>query len=157
MNSYKFICKNSGEQTYLNQNNKKTVSDFDIVASLEQDIITKQKRLDNLVSNFANLDPDSAKARAFSVNIDKLSDEIDDLTEKIKSEREKRNIKRKIEKTQSVVNNIATAWPHMTDEEKRTVCREVIERITVKHREGQKPKIKLEFRFAKHLKQKEEK
>ena len=147
-----FVIQKLFEASYLNQNNKKTVTDFDIISAMEQDITTKQKRLDNLVSNFADLDPDSAKARAYSVNIDKLSDEIDDLTEKIKSAREKRNIKRKIEKTQSVVNSIATAWPHMTDEEKRTVCREVIERITVEHREGQNPKIKLEFRFAKHLK-----
>lgn len=148
-----FVIQKLFEASYLNQNNKKTVTDFDIIASMEQEIATKQKRLDNLVLKSADFDPNSAKARAYYTNIDKLSDEIDNITEKIKSEKEKRNIKRKIEKTQSVVSKISDAWRYMTDEEKRAVCRELIDRIEIKHREGEKPIIKVAFRFSQHLNQ----
>ena len=56
--------------SYLNQNKKNTVTDFDLVASLEKDITEKQQRLNNLVSTYSGFDPDSAKARAYAINID---------------------------------------------------------------------------------------
>ena len=136
--------------SYLNQNKKNTVTDFDLVASLEKDITEKQQRLNNLVSTYSGFDPDSAKARAYAINIDKLSDEIDALSVTIKSEREKKIIIKKIEKVQSTVRDLASAWPHMTDDEKRTVCREVIESVEVTHTDN-KPSIKINFQFADHL------
>lgn len=38
----------------------------------------------------------------------------------------------------------------MTDEERRTVCREVIERIEITHTDNN-PTITIKFRFADHL------
>lgn len=141
--------------SYLNQNKKNIVTDFDVVASLEKDIAEKQAKLNNLVKTFAGYDPESAKARAYAHNIDKLSEEIDALSAKMKSEREKKIIIKKIQKVQSTVRDIATAWPHMTDDEKRTVCREVIEKIELTHT-GNKPKLHIRFQFHDHIKTKEE-
>ena len=99
---------------------------------------------------YAMSDTDSAKGKAYAATIDRLSDEIERLVSQVKSEREKRNIKRKIEKTKSTIKNIADAWPHMTDEEKRTVCREVIDRIVITHTDGD-PEISIHFHLEQYL------
>lgn len=137
--------------SYLNRDKKKIVTDFDIIASLGKDVEKKQRGLDKLTMEYAMLDSDSPKAASYATNINKLSTEIDSLCKKMQSEREKQNLRRKIEKTQTTISNVAEAWPHMTDEEKRTVCREVIERIVITET-GDVPNIDIHFRLEQYLK-----
>ncbi len=136
--------------SYINQDNKKTVTDFDIISSLEKEIEKNQKALNKATMEYAMSDTDSAKGKAYAATIDRLSEEIERLVSQVKSEREKRNIKRKIEKTKSTIKNLADAWPHMTDEERRTVCREVIDRIVITHTDGD-PEISIHFHLEQYL------
>ena len=73
----------------------------------------------------------------------------------MKSEREKKIIIKKIQKVQSAVRDLASAWPYMTDDEKRTVCREVIEKIELTHT-GAKPKLHIRFQFHDRIKTEED-
>lgn len=147
------------KMSYQNQNSKKTVTDFDIIVNLEKEIEKKQKALDVAAEKQvkALAAGKETVANAMDSVIDKMANEIEDLVAKLKSERSRKLLKRKAEKIDIAISNIKDAWPHMTAEERRTVCRQVIESIKITHKEDGAPDIEFYFTTKKYADEKEKK
>ena len=56
---------------------------------------------------------------------------ISDLEEQIQSENEQMRILRRIGKAKSLLKNLKDTWPEMSQKERQTVCRELIDKVVV--------------------------
>lgn len=64
-------------------------------------------------------------------SIEELKKEGNKILEEIKKEEEKNIVTKKIRSTKKLLKNLPDAWPHMTDKEKQTVVRQLVEKIVL--------------------------
>lgn len=62
-------------------------------------------------------------------SIEDLKKEGVKILEEIKKEEEKSVVSKKIKSTKTLLKNLPDAWPHMTDKEKQTAVRQIVEKI----------------------------
>ncbi len=105
---------------------------FDPTASLLNDLKKAKKHLERLY----DFDDDEAE------NDDVLKDKITktrlriaELQAMLKDVEKQAEIDRKVLNTKKIFKNLESTWKHMTQEEKQTVCRELIDRVDV-HKNG---------------------
>ena len=127
--------------SYLgNEEQHKTMQFYDPLTALKtelKEIKEKQAKWNEIIGN-GGKDPKGRQV----VDLDDLYDQMADAMERRRAieyqldcEDEKKRIARKIEKTKNIFRSLNNAWQHMTDKEKQTVCRELIDRIVI-HKEG---------------------
>ena len=125
------------KMTYLGNVERKKSTYSYVGLSLQEEL----KKASNLISSYyrrleAIESGESAELpEVIQERIQELSKKIRSLQAQINSEEEKKKIARKVEKAKSIFRNIEGTWQHMTDKEKQSVCRELIDRIEI-HKNG---------------------
>lgn len=148
------VLKAFFEICYENRGAKKTVSTYDILANLEKDRDKKSKMLTKAINDSLFIDEFSVKGAAYKKAIDELSEEIEKIDKKIKSEKEKQKLSNQAIAAQKKMKEIIDMWDCMSQENRRTVCREFIKKITISY-EGPDvpPKIDIKFILEDFVKQ----
>ena len=68
------------------------------------------------------------------------------ILEEIKKEEEKSVVSKRIKSTKTLLKNLPDAWPHMTDKEKQTAVRQLVDKIILK-----KGTISVYFKLEEYL------
>lgn len=115
--------------SYLgNENNKKTESRLDPIELLSVELVKEKKKLSRYYILFAEQEePDEilvANISATKSRIDNLQSQIQDETEQIRA-------RQKVVKAKDIFRNLESTWDSMTPEERKIICRELIERIVI--------------------------
>ncbi len=112
----------------LNEKNKKQDVDIDITAALQKQIKKEKDKLERLYKSFLDKDDyDDVLQRM----IKEIQTKIKELNSSLSSEKKKEEIRNKKRESIQKFKGIKDSWPYMTDAEKQTVCRELIDKITV--------------------------
>ena len=125
------------KMTYLGNVERKKSTYSYVGLSLQEEL----KKASNLISSYyrrleAIESGESAELpEVIQERIQELSKKIRSLQAQINSEEEKKKIAKKVEKAKNIFRNIEGTWQHMTDKEKQSVCRELIDRIEI-HKNG---------------------
>ena len=138
--------------SYMNNSkNKKSVTETDVIAGLEKEILRQQSALKKMTMKYALCEDGSAQSAAYEEIIAELSSKIDSLITEMNSEKNKRNITKKIEAARIKIDNLKDAWQFMSDREKRETCRELIEKIIVTYNKDGNPDIELHLQLEQYL------
>lgn len=127
-----------------NAANKKTVPGVEIVKQLETTVKRKEEELRRLYNVYA----ESGSRQLLEV-INGREKEIEKLRRTALNEKEKQFMEKKAVKTASLINGIGSAWEHMTAGEKKTVCRELIDKVVLTG--GVKPTVEVHFKLQEYL------
>lgn len=133
-----------------NEENKKTVSNTDIILEMENNISKKQNAMLK-ATRLAALAENETEEQSYRAVASELSRELEDLVEQLEKEKKKQFKLRKIEKAQATIGNLKDAWQHMSDEDKRNICRQVIDRVVITHQDIGKPRIDVYFQLENYL------
>ncbi len=107
------------------EDNKKTPRAFNPAQSIQDKIKRLEKQLYRLY-DFEDDDDTVLKNKILSVK-----GEIKQLKAQLADEQEQERIHKKIERTKARLKSIESAWQYMTNKEKQTVCRELIEKVVI--------------------------
>lgn len=112
----------------LNEKNKKQDFEIDITAALEKQIKKEKDKLWRLYKAFLdNEDEDEVLQKM----IKEIQTKIKEMTSSLSSEEKKEELRRKKRENIQKFKGIRDSWQYMTDTEKQTVCRELIDKIIV--------------------------
>lgn len=121
--------------TYLgDKETKKQVSTFDPIAALKKEIEIAKAEHKRLIDYYAKLKEDQDD-EILEATMQESNDRIKSLNRQLNDEEEKAEIMRKVEKAKNIFRTLDSAWGHMTDKEKQSVCQELIDRIEI-HKDG---------------------
>lgn len=114
--------------TYLgNDENKKTANSVDPISVLQKELSTERRRLSRLY-DFEDEDETDDVLREKILDVKKRMLHIE---AQIREEEEKSSIDKKIRKARGVLRTLQSTWPHMSELERQTVCRELIDRVVI--------------------------
>ena len=114
--------------TYLgDENKKKSVSEFDLIASLQTDLKKEKAKLSRLYDYLEDGDADEI----LHEKIQNSKKRIADLEHQLDSEAEQIEITRKVVKAKTILRTLESTWEHMTQTERQKVCRELIESVVI--------------------------
>lgn len=138
--------------SYLNKaDNKATVSDFDVVANLEKEIATKQAELKRLYNRSAKLDPDSIQFSILEETINEKSAEIDRVSASLQDAKKRKKVIYRANKIRAQISTFSEGWEHMTQEERRNICRELIDKVVITETGGT-PDLEVHIHLEQYLK-----
>lgn len=138
--------------SYLNKSdNKATVSDFDVVAHLEKEMATKQAELKRLYNRSAKLDPDSIQYATLEETINEKSAEIDRLNTSLQDAKKRKKVVYRANKIREQISTFSEGWEHMTQEERRNICQELIEKVVITETGGT-PDLEVHIHLEQYLK-----
>ena len=121
------------QMTYLGDaETRKQVTSFDPIGAITAELKKERGKLDRLYEGFAESIDDDDVLRG---KIQKIKEQIKKLEAELYDEEEKAEINRKVEKAKDIFRTLDSAWEHMTDKEKQSVCQELIDRIEI-HKDG---------------------
>jgi site-specific DNA recombinase len=86
---------------------------------------------------------ESAKKRD-RAQLDKINQDLFNLEAQIKEEESKQLVTKQVKKAEDTLANLESTWKYMSAEQKRNVCRELIERATIYKDNRIELKLKLE-------------
>ena len=135
--------------------NKKTVSVFDIKVNLQNEISKKQAQLVRLAEKFSKIDSTSPMAAALETQMEQYSNEIEQLRMELDNTVAQEARARKANKIIYTIKTFKDAWEHMSMEERRDVCVEIIESIIITET-GAKPSIQVNLQHQQYLNLREE-
>lgn len=119
--------------TYLgNEDNKKTAQEFNPIKALDAELKKEKKKLSRYYTLFAEGIGDDTILRE---NMQTCQKRIGELENQLQSEIEQIEIKRKVSKAKKIFRTLEGTWEHMTQAEKQSVCRELIEDVVI-HKNG---------------------
>ena len=115
--------------SYLGDKSKRKMeTKFDPISALNEEIVKEQRKLNRLYDFEETADePDD-------VLLDKIINtrkRINDLKAQIESEKEQEKIRRKIKRAEKIFRNLESSWNSMTQKEKQSVFKELIEKVMV--------------------------
>lgn len=115
--------------SYLgNENHKKSEQRLDPIELLSAELLKEKKKLSRYYILFAEQEePDEILIS----NISATKNRIDNLQSQIEDETERLKTRQKVVKAKNIFRNLESTWDSMTPEEKKTICRELIERIVI--------------------------
>ena len=131
--------------------NKATVSDFDVVAHLEKEMATKQAELKRLYNRSAKLDPDSIQYATLEETINEKSAEIDRLNTSLQDAKKRKKVVYRANKIREQISTFSEGWEHMTQEERRNICQELIEKVVITETGGT-PDLEVHIHLEQYLK-----
>ena len=115
--------------SYLGNDNIKKESPYlDPTESLLKDLQREKRRLDHL---YDFDDEDAENDDVLKEKIIKSRRRIAEIQILLKDAKERDDIDRTVEKAKSIFKSLESTWPSMSQEEKQTVCRELIERVDI--------------------------
>lgn len=119
--------------TYLgNEDNKKSEQAFNPIEALSAELVKERKKLSRYYTLFAEQDEPDKVLRENMLNCQKR---ISDLEYQLQNETEQLKIKRKVVKAKNIFRNLKGTWESMTQAEKQSVCRELIDTVVI-HKDG---------------------
>ena len=114
--------------TYLGrEDNRKSGGAVDPIAVLRKELAAERRRLSRLY-DFEDEDEPDDVLREKIQDVKKRMAHID---AQIREEEEKASIDKRLRKARGILRTLESTWPHMTDLEKQTVCRELIDRVVI--------------------------
>lgn len=138
--------------SYLNKaENKPTVSDYDVVANLEKEMAAKQAELKRLFVRSAKLDSDSIQYALLEETINEKSAEIDRLNTSLNDAKKRKKVIYRANKIRKQISTFSESWEHMTQKERKDVCRELIEKIIITDT-GEIPDLEVHIHLEQYLK-----
>lgn len=115
------------KMSYLGDESKQKKDAFiNPIESLNQQLSAARQKLSRLYE-FDDDDSDDV----LKEKIDNYRKRIRDLEAQITSENEQMRIQRRIGKAKSLLKNLKDTWPEMSQKERQTVCRELIDKVVV--------------------------
>ena len=137
------------------ENNKKSISVFDIKENLKNEIAKLQAKLSRLVEKYATADSTSPMGEAIEAQMEQTSEEIEQLRMELDNTIAQETRARKANKILYTIKTFKDAWEHMTLEERREVCMEIIESVIITETGG-KPSIQVNLQLQQYLNLREE-
>ena len=126
----------------INDETKKEKQIINPIAALSAQLQKEEKHLSRLLDFEDDEDDDILKAKVRASRA-----KIKEIKALIRSTEQQADIERKIQKAKQVFKNLESAWEHMSQEEKQTVCRELIERVEI-YKNGE---VKLNLRIQSYI------
>ena len=115
--------------TYLgDENNKKTPSELNPVAAIEKELKRERAKLNRLYDLYGDGDDDDD---TLLEKIQNSRKRVDALKSQLESEAELIEIRRNVRKAKNIFRTLKGSWEHMTQEERQSVCRELIESVVI--------------------------
>jgi len=115
--------------TYLgDENKKKAQSEFNPIAAISSELAKERRKLSRYYTLFAENTGDDNILRE---NMQNCQKRIAELEKQLESETEQLEIERKIIKAKKIFRTLEGTWEHMTQAERQTVCRELIESVVI--------------------------
>ena len=127
------------KMSYLGDESKQKKEAFiNPIESLNQQLSAERRKLSRLYE-FDDDDSDDV----LKEKIDCYREKIRNLEAQITSENEQMRIQRRIGKAKSLLKNLKDTWPEMSQKERQTVCRELIDKVVVYKNDTIDVKLKL--------------
>jgi len=112
--------------SYLGQEkNKKAEGSIDPVGVLQRELATERKRLSRLYDFEDEDEPDDVLRE----KILETKKRMLNIEAQIRNEETQASIDKKLRKARKILRTLQSTWPHMTDQERQTVCQELIDRV----------------------------
>jgi len=106
--------------------NEKTAGTIDPAEALSQQIAAQKKKLSRLLDFEDDFEDD-----VLSEKIHICRKKIRELEAQLKSENEQKNIRRKVERAKLILTGLKDSWQYMSQKERQSVCRELIEKVVI--------------------------
>lgn len=130
--------------SYFNSGESKTETEYSISDGLKREISKKQEELKRLYNVYASSDSEQL------LQVIKTREkELSSLKLTLDGESKRQAVTRRVEHSKKVLRGLRDAWEHMSAEEKKTVCGELIEKVVITG--GAKPSIDVYFKLQKYL------
>jgi hypothetical protein len=113
--------------TFVEDVTKQDIAPFVNPAEALMKQIANAKRKLNRLYDFEDDEEDAV----LEEKIQTLRHQIRDLENQLENEEEKNKISRRLGKAASILKNLDKSWPHMTEKERQSVCRELMDRVEV--------------------------
>lgn len=110
-----------------NQENTMSPSNIDLAASLKQQLQGENRKLSKLYDLYA--EADDMEDHTLRQKIDECKKRIQGIREQMTSAEAQTVMMHHLEKTKNILRNLESTWPHMTEKERQTVCRELLHKV----------------------------
>lgn len=138
--------------SYQNDANlHKSITAAETIKDIESNIRKEQAKMGRYMEMRVEADVTSEMDEMYRKKISECGERIKKLEKMRKNEVSRQENTNRINKAKSVLANLEQTWAGMNNEEKRTVCRSLIEKIVITHTDGN-PTIDIDFKFADYLK-----
>lgn len=128
-----------------NKNNVKSATNYNITENLKRDIEREKESLKKLFQSFSYAEADDDDS--LKEIIEEKRETIRRYTKALHDEEEKEVLTRKVMAVKDKLRSLAGSWDYMTQQERQSVCRELIEKIVI-HKGGT---VDVHLRLEKYL------
>ena len=111
--------------------NEKTGNAVDPAAVLQKELAAERRRLSRLYDFEDEDEPDDVLREKISA----VRRRIMRIEAQIREEQDRATIEKKLHKARDILRTLQSAWPQMSEQERQTVCQELIDRVVL-HRDG---------------------
>ena len=131
--------------------NKKKTDDANVLDKLKKQLATLRKMYSAYQRQVIldELDPDLAESAKADNRYyrDKTNREMVEIESQIKEEESKQLISKQVKQAEDILANLESTWEYMSQKQKREVCRELIDRVTI----YKNNRIELKLRLAQFI------
>ena len=130
---------------------KKKIDDANVLDKLKKQLSTLRKIYSSYQRQVIldELDPDLAESAKVDNRYyrDKTNREMVEIESQIKEEESKQLISKQVKQAENILANLESTWEYMSQKQKREVCRELIDRVTI-YKDN---RIELKLRLAQFI------
>ncbi len=109
------------------ENNRKLEGANDPVGVLQKELAAERKRLSRLYDFEDEDEPDDVLRE----KIAECKKRMQHIEAQIREEQTQATMEKKLRRARKLLRTLQSTWPHMTDQEKQTVCQELIDRVVI--------------------------